>query len=155
MAVRKIVTIDDKNDVLTTRAAEVDPGELGTDDFTILINDMIETMRVEDGVGLAAPQIGVGKRVFVADTEDGPIALVNPEFSKISRKTDKYEEGCLSIPGKFDIVRRAREVTVKAQTIDGQPVEFQAKGFFARVMQHEMDHLDGILYIDRVAEQQG
>ncbi|MEA3249404.1 MAG: peptide deformylase [Patescibacteria group bacterium] len=155
MAIRKIVTIDDKNDVLTTRAAEIDPKELGSADFVTLIDDMVETMRVEDGVGLAAPQIGVGKRVYVADTEDGPIALVNPEFTKRSKKTGKYEEGCLSIPGKFGIVRRASEVTVKALTIDGREVTFVAKGFFARVMQHEMDHLDGILYIDRIKEQQG
>lgn len=153
MPVRKIVTIDDGNPVLRTRAREIDPEELGTDDFRNLVNDMVETMKVADGVGLAAPQIGVGKRIFVADTEDGPIALINPEFTKMSKRTDRYEEGCLSIPGKFGIVRRSREVEVKALTTSGEEIRFAATGFFARVMQHEMDHLDGILYVDRIAEQ--
>jgi len=155
MPTRKIVTIDEGNSVLTTRAVEVDPGEFGTEALETLISDMADTMTAAEGVGLAAPQVGVAKRIFVADTEAGPIALINPKFTKISRRTDKYEEGCLSIPGKFGIVRRSREVTVEALTADGEKITFTAKGFFARVMQHELDHLDGILYIDRIKEQQG
>jgi peptide deformylase len=155
VSVRKIVTIDDKNDVLRKRATEVDPAEIGTDDFKTLINDMIDTMHKADGVGLAAPQIGVGKRIFVADTAEGPIALINPEFIKMSKGSAKYEEGCLSIPGKYGVVRRSKEVSLKALTVDGEELSFTAQGFFARVMQHELDHLDGILYTDRIQEQKG
>ncbi|MFH2063242.1 MAG: peptide deformylase [bacterium] len=151
MPTRKIVTVGDP--VLRTRAQEVDPAELRTESFRQLVSDMVETMRLAPGVGLAAPQVGISKRVFVADTPDGAIALVNPRFTRMSRKTVGYEEGCLSVPGQYDTVRRSREVDVEALTASGEPIRFTAKGFFARVMQHEMDHLDGILFLDRIAEQ--
>ncbi len=151
MAIRKIVTEEDP--VLRRTAVDIDLAELKSEKFSTLIQDMIETMYDAKGVGLAAPQIGLGKRIFVAETADGVIALVNAHITKRSKKHIKDEEGCLSIPGKFDKVARAKKVTIDAVTTDGKPITFEAEGFFARIMQHEIDHLDGILYVDRVAEQ--
>lgn len=151
MAIRKIITEGDP--VLRTAAPDIDLAELKTEEFTTLIKDMVETMYDAKGVGLAAPQIGLSKRIFVAESADGVIALVNAHITKRSKKTLKDDEGCLSIPGKFDRVMRAKKVTIDAVTTDGKPITFEAEGFFARIMQHEIDHLDGILYVDRVAEQ--
>lgn len=151
MSLRKITTIG--NPILRTKTQKVDPQELQTDDFSTLIDDMIQTMMTKDGVGLAAPQIGVSKRIFVAATSQGPVALINPEITYYSKKRTKMEEGCLSIPGVFDDVLRSREIKVKALTVQGEPLEFKAKDFFARVVQHETDHLEGILFVDRIEEQ--
>ncbi|KPJ85633.1 hypothetical protein AMJ57_02370 [Parcubacteria bacterium SG8_24] len=148
MAIRKIVTEGDP--VLRTRTREIDTSELKGGGLATLVDDMIETMRSAQGVGLAAPQIGEGIRLFVAETPDGPIALANAEIVKRSRKTVRDEEGCLSIPGKFDRVTRAKSVTIRARMISGEPIEFTAHDFFARVIQHEIDHLDGILFVDRL-----
>lgn len=141
--------------VLHKPSDDVDQKEIGTPKFIQLINDMIETMIAANGVGIAAPQIDVAQRIFIAESSDGPIALVNPKIVKYSKKKVSGEEGCLSIPGTFDKVYRAKEVTVEAMTIEGKPISFVAKGFFARIMQHETDHLDGLLYVDRIAEQKG
>ena len=151
MAIRKIVTEEDP--VLRKIASDIDLAELKTEEFSTLIQDMVETMYDAKGVGLAAPQIGLSKRIFVAESADGVIALVNAHITKRSKKNIKDEEGCLSIPGKFDKAARAKKVTIDAVTTDGKPIIFEAEGFFARIMQHEIDHLDGILYVDRVAEQ--
>lgn len=151
MAVRTIVKEGDP--VLRTLAQDIDLADLKTEEFATLIEDMIETMYDAKGVGLAAPQIGLSKRIFVAESADGVIALINAHITKRSKKETKDEEGCLSIPGKFDKVKRAKKVTIDAVTTDGKPITFEAEGFFARIMQHEIDHLDGILYVDRVAEQ--
>lgn len=139
--------------VLHKPSVEVDPKEIATPEFRTLIGDMVETMYAAKGVGIAAPQIGVGKRIFIAESSEGPIALINPVFTKKSRKTVGGEEGCLSVPGQFDSVRRCRSVTIKALTVEGKPVSFTADNFFARILQHELDHLDGVLYVDRVEEQ--
>ncbi|HEY7584904.1 MAG TPA: peptide deformylase [Candidatus Deferrimicrobiaceae bacterium] len=119
-----------------------------------LIRDMFETMRAASGVGLAAPQIGVGKRVIVVDVSPvdekaAPIALVNPEIVE-SRGQAEGTEGCLSLPGVEGVVPRAELVLVKAQDEQGRPLQFRASGFLARALQHEIDHLDGILFIDRI-----
>jgi peptide deformylase len=119
-----------------------------------LIRDMFETMRAASGVGLAAPQIGVGKRVIVVDVSPvdekaAPIALVNPEIVE-SRGQAEGTEGCLSLPGVEGVVPRAETVLVKAQDEQGRPLQFRASGFLARALQHEIDHLDGILFIDRI-----
>ena len=153
MAIRKIET--DGAPVLHQRAQEIDPKELGTENFRQLVVDLIETMRQAKGVGIAAPQVGVSWRVFVADSPDGPVALVNPVITKRSWKTVKDEEGCLSLPGQWGKVKRSKTVTVEALSAEGQPVKFTARDFFARVIQHESDHLDGILFIDRIKEQSG
>jgi peptide deformylase len=118
-----------------------------------IINDMFDVMYKEKGIGLAGPQIDLKKRIIVIDTGDeknGRIALVNPEIKEFSTGLEPYEEGCLSLPGLLADVIRPAEVLVKGVTPDGREVEFEASGLLARVMQHEIDHLDGIVFIDRI-----
>lgn len=151
MAVLKIVI--DGEPVLRKRAAEIEIKELSTHKFKKLLEDMLETMYAANGIGIAAPQVGESVRAFIAESGKGPIALINPVFTKKSWKMLKGEEGCLSVPGKFDRVKRHKSVTVEAFTASGERVAFTADDFFARVLQHEMDHLEGMLYVDRVKEQ--
>lgn len=140
-------------EVLHKPSVEVDPSEFGTPELKKLIDDMLETMYDANGVGIAAPQVNVGKRIFIAESPDGPIALINPVFTKKSWKLLKGEEGCLSVPKHFDKVKRMKSVSVEAYTHGGEKIVFTATDFFARVLQHEMDHLDGTLFVDRVEEQ--
>lgn len=119
-----------------------------------LVQKMIETMRVNEGIGLAAPQVNVLSRLFVIDrkliNEDwGAQAYINPEILD-TQGLDTYEEGCLSIPGIRAEVDRPFKIWVKYQTIEGKVVEEELEGLLARVFQHEYDHLDGILFIDRI-----
>jgi len=117
------------------------------------VENMIETMYVESGVGLAANQVGSLERVFVVDvSEDGnsPLVFINPEIVERSGKK-KGEEGCLSIPSYRDIVERSSIITVKAQDLSGQEFTLQAEGLMAVCIQHELDHLDGILFVDRLS----
>jgi len=126
-------------------------------DLRLLVDDMIETMREAPGVGLAAPQIGVSKRVIVVefgDEEDETIpkqlyVLVNPEIIKESEDKDKGLEGCLSVPDLVGSVERAQVVTVRGKNQHGKKVKIRAKGWLARIFQHEIDHINGVLYIDR------
>jgi peptide deformylase len=125
-----------------------------TSEIRTLIADMFDTMYAEEGVGLAAPQVGVDARVIVVDPHEGdaqPLALVNPEIVYFSEEVDRAEEGCLSIPGLKEIVERSLAVRVQGLDPDGNPVTIEAEGFVARILQHEVDHLDGILFIDRVS----
>jgi peptide deformylase len=125
-----------------------------TEEVRRLIEDMFDTMYAEDGVGLAAPQVGVSLRVIVVDTRDpevAPFALVNPEIVEASDDTERGEEGCLSIPGLKEMVERSYAVRVEGLSRDGERVVIEAEGFLARVLQHEVDHLDGILFVDRVS----
>jgi len=123
-----------------------------------LADDMVETMSTAHGVGLAAPQVGVLQRLFVAelpedeeDPESGkPFVLVNPEVVKTSRDEVEGEEGCLSIPTWYGLVWRPEWVVVKAKDVYGKPIRIRAEGLLARVFLHEMDHLDGVLFVDRV-----
>ncbi|MEN8375824.1 MAG: peptide deformylase [Gemmatimonadota bacterium] len=125
------------------------------EDIRKLVADMLETMYDADGVGLAAPQIGVGLRVIVVDPgedeESGPVALINPRITRRSAELEKAEEGCLSIPGIADIVERPAGVVVEALGEDGGPLTVAAEGLQARVLQHEVDHLDGVLFLDRLS----
>jgi peptide deformylase len=123
------------------------------DDLAQLAADMHETMRAAPGVGLAASQVGRLLRMFVYDTGDEGEsgALVNPEIVWASEETVEAEEGCLSLPGTYYPVMRALAVTVRAQDVNGAPVQKEGEGFLARIFQHEIDHLDGILFIDRLA----
>lgn len=119
-----------------------------------LVGDMFETMRAASGVGLAAPQIGVGRRVIVVDVspvepENPPLAIVNPEIVERSG-SEECVEGCLSVPGVEGTVPRSESVTVRGQDGEGGPVRIRATGLLARALQHEIDHLDGILFIDRI-----
>jgi peptide deformylase len=122
-----------------------------TPELRRLAEDMVDTMYDEAGIGLAAPQIGESIRMMVVGDERGrnPRALINPVVTEQGGSI-VAEEGCLSIPGLFADVARAEWVQVEAQDLDGKPVSIRARGFHARVFQHEMDHLDGILFIDRL-----
>jgi peptide deformylase len=113
-----------------------------------LIREMGDLMYAARGVGLAAPQIGKSIRLLVYDAGDGLKALINPKLSKLRGEQFEPEEGCLSIPGLRGVVRRASEVTVQAIDGEGRPVKFRATDFEARVIQHENDHLNGVLFID-------
>lgn len=137
--------------VLREKAA---PVEEMTDELRTLIADMFDTMYAEEGVGLAAPQVGVSLRIIVVDPhEDGveAFALVNPVIAEFSEEVERGEEGCLSIPGLKEIVERPAHVRVTGTSPHGEPVEIAADGLLARILQHEVDHLDGILFLDRVS----
>lgn len=118
-----------------------------------LIQDMFSAMEEERGIGLAAPQIGVAKRVVVVSIEDknfSRLALINPVIVHLSTETDVREEGCLSLPGVNADVERPVEAVVRGTTRNGRLVEISARGLRARILQHEIDHLDGVLFIDRL-----
>lgn|SRR5512138_1612001 len=134
--------------------AKADPVESVTEEIRTLIRDMFDTMYAEDGVGLAAPQVGVSQRVIVVDPRDDevqPFALVNPEIREASAETELGEEGCLSLPGLKEMVDRPARVSVSGLNDEGEPVTIRAEGLLARILQHEIDHIDGILFIDRVS----
>lgn len=121
----------------------------------ILVDAMFETMEEADGVGLAAPQVGVSQRLFVIDVRDGKQwTFINPEIIATSEECESAEEGCLSIPGVFSDVSRAARVTVQAQNLQGKPFTVEAEGLFARAIQHELDHLNGVLFIDRLDKEE-
>ena len=114
-----------------------------------LIEDLKDTMYDADGVGLAAPQVGVRKRIAVVDVGDGPVVLINTEVVETECE-QTGNEGCLSVPGKCGVVTRPMKVKVKTRNLDFEWEEIEGEELFARAMLHEMDHLDGILYIDKV-----
>lgn len=152
MALRKIVTLPEP--ILRNKARKVtDFGQ----DLQTLIDDMVETMREAPGVGLAAPQVNVPLRVIVVEfgdeeDEEAPkklFAMINPEITRISNDSLIGTEGCLSIPGFQGDVDRSLTVTIKGQDRHGRPMRIKAKGWLARIFQHEIDHLNGVLFIDR------
>jgi peptide deformylase len=137
--------------ILRQKAAQV--GDI-SDATRKLIRDMFETMYAEEGVGLAAPQVGVSERIIVVDPHNDEVAafaLINPEIVDTSKETEKGEEGCLSIPGLRDLVERSVRVVVRGTTVEGEPRELELSGLPARIIQHEIDHLDGILFFDRLS----
>ena len=146
--------------VLRERARPLDTGELRDRFVQKLIDDMIDTMHEYHGVGLAAPQIHEGVRLFVAllEEEPGPKAearvIVNPEIVPNAETKEEGWEGCLSIPDIRGMVPRFTDITVRALDRHGKPVELRLKNFAARVAQHETDHLDGVLFFDRMASMQ-
>ena len=119
----------------------------------MLADAMMETLREADGVGLAGPQVGVPEKIFVTLVpNDEPRVFINPEIIETSIETGPYEEGCLSIPGVYHEVIRPAGVTVQAQDVNGKAFTLKADGHLARVIQHENDHLSGVLYIDHLPE---
>jgi peptide deformylase len=132
--------------VLKTRAAPVDTFD---EKLARLTDDMLATMRENDGVGLAANQVGRLKRVLVASVEDEDYVIVNPVIDDRATTTERGPEGCLSIPGINVEVERATGVTVTGQDVLGEPLRIEAQDTLARVLQHEIDHLDGVLILDR------
>ena len=147
MAIRTIMELD-RDDVLRKHARRVEKFDerLGT-----LLTDMAETMRAGNGVGLAAPQVGVLKRCCVIDVGEGLLELVNPEIVSTEGEVTVIE-GCLSVPGRAGRVVRPEKVTVKAQDRNGEAMEVSGEGMLAVCLCHEIDHLDGILYVDKMIE---
>jgi peptide deformylase len=152
MAIRPLVTLPDPRLRLKS-----EPVDKITDEVKELAADMLETMYDAPGVGLAAIQIGVPKRIVVMDTakkdeERRPVVLVNPEITWVSEETSTYEEGCLSIPEYYEEVERPARVKFRYTGLDGKPVELEAEGLVATCVQHEIDHLDGVLFIDHLSK---
>jgi peptide deformylase len=150
MATLRIVKYGDPILSKVARPVEKIDGEISR-----VVNDMFETMYAAPGVGLAAPQVGIPLRIIVLDESvkdgrrDKPIALINPVIKRSSGLIAAVE-GCLSIPGIYELVERAKEVVVEALTPEGEEVRVEAKDTLARILQHEIDHLDGILFVDRL-----
>ncbi|WP_142504752.1 peptide deformylase [Melghirimyces algeriensis] len=144
MAIRKIILVPDP--ILKEKAKSVTKFN---DRLHKLLDDMAETMYDAPGVGLAAPQVGISKRVIVVDDGNGLIEAVNPELvQKEGEQLSPPPEGCLSIPGLLGDVRRAEKVRMKAQDRYGETFEMEAEGYLARILQHEVDHLNGVLFTD-------
>lgn len=149
MTLRTIVSYPDP--VLAATAERV---EVFDEELRQLADDMAETMYAAPGVGLAANQVGVLKRIIVVDVTDdqtGLLKLVNPEIAWTSETPADHEEGCLSLKGLYEHVKRPDEVIVKAQSVTGEPIEIKAEGLLAVCLQHEIDHLNGIVFIDHLS----
>ena len=147
MAIRKIVEMD-KDDILRKHARRVDKFDRR---LAVLLDDMADTMYEADGVGLAAPQVGILKRCVVIDVGEGLIELVNPEILWTEGEVVDVE-GCLSVPGRRCTVARPEKVRVHAQDRKGRHIEVEGEGLLARALCHELDHLDGVLYVDKMIE---
>lgn len=160
MAVREILRLGHPG--LRQRSREVALEALTTDSFQTLLQDLIETMRARDGVGLAAPQIGEPVRVVVIESRSNPrypeapeiplTVLINPRLHPLSEEEILGWEGCLSVPGLRGLVPRWRHIRVQALAPKGQPLDFEARDFLAIVVQHEVDHLDGRVFVDRMRD---
>ncbi|MFC3675902.1 peptide deformylase [Ferrovibrio xuzhouensis] len=151
MALLPIITAPDKRlEAIST------PVDAVTDDVRRQLDDMLETMYAAPGIGLAAIQVGIAKRMLVIDIaredeEKQPLFIINPEFTWISDDDKVYEEGCLSLPEQYAEVARPAEVRVSHLDYNGNRQELQADGLLAVCLQHEMDHLDGILFVDHIS----
>jgi len=148
--VREIIT--QGHPTLRKVAKKVTPRDLADPMFQQLIDDMFETMYAAPGIGLAAPQVDIGKRLFTIDLHDedpdhGPFVLINPKFTVVEGEVEATE-GCLSVPGMVGEMTRCERVVCTALDRDGKKLTVEGEGLFARCLQHEMDHLNGILYID-------
>ena len=153
MAIRDILTVADHQAILKQKSA---PVSVVDDDLRALMDDMLETMYDAPGIGLAAIQVGEAKRVIVMDlagSEEPPAPrhFVNPEILERSEELFEYEEGCLSVPDIYDAVERPARVRIRYQNYQGEPVEEWAEGLYAVCIQHEMDHLEGVLFIDHLS----
>jgi peptide deformylase len=151
MAVREIITLPDKRLRLVSEPVKTVDAELRT-----LVDDMLETMYKAPGVGLAAIQLGVPRRIVTVDTakkdeEKQPQVFLNPEILSASEEKATYEEGCLSIPEYYEEVERPVGVKVRYMDLDGKTHEIDANGFLATVLQHEIDHTNGVLFIDYIS----
>jgi peptide deformylase len=149
--IHKIVKEPEK--VLRGKARPLSANEMNTPQLHKLVKDMIHTMYDAKGVGLAAPQIGLDQQIIiVAPPDEEPIAVINPQIVKRSVGTNPSEEGCLSVPGIWGTVRRANTLTVKGFKPDGSPFRKNVRDFEATIFQHECDHLQGVLFIDKAKD---
>ena len=155
MSIRRILTVDNAADMAVLKKIST-PVAAVTDDLRRLMDDMLETMYDAPGIGLAAVQIGEPVRVIVMDLaregeEPAPRYFVNPEILTTSEETQGYEEGCLSVPDYYDEVERPSKVTLRYLDYTGETVVEEAEGMYAVCIQHEMDHLEGVLFIDHLS----
>ncbi len=147
--IREIIT--DGHPTLRKVAKKVDPREIADPLFQQLIDDMFVTMHNAPGVGLAAPQVNVSKRLFVVDVHDDihePAVVINPKF-ELTENEEEMTEGCLSVPGFVGEITRFTRVVVSGLDRDGNKIRLEGEGLFAQCLQHEVDHLNGVLYIDK------
>ena len=138
--------------ILRAKSKNISTADIASEEIQTLIADMKKTMHHERGVGLAAPQIGENLRLFTVATKDGDKAFLNPKILWRSIGKEDGEEGCLSLPGWWGAVKRSKNVRMSYYDEKGKKHTIKAKGFFARVLQHEYDHIEGGLYIDRADE---
>lgn len=137
--------------VLKEVAKEVELSEIN-DELRKFLDDMLETMYASDGIGLAAPQIGVSKRIFVCDDGKGVVRkVINPIITPLTEETQEYEEGCLSIPGIYKKVERPKKIRIEYLNENAEKIIEEVEGFLPVVMQHENDHLDGILFVEKIS----
>lgn len=137
---------------LRKTATLVDPKIIKTREFQNLLDSMIATMHAANGIGIAAVQVGDPRSAAIVFTKDGPVAIINPKIMRHGWRKEKGEEGCLSVPGQWAEVRRAQYVRVEALNREGNAITVRARGFLARVFQHEIDHLNGFLIVDRATK---
>lgn len=147
MALLRILTLNNEEEALRKKSRPLDSVN---DRTRMLLDDMYETMQEANGVGLAAPQVGVLRRVVVIDVGEGRIDLVNPEIVAVEGEQED-REGCLSVPEECGIVKRPMKVTVKALDRNGKPFTLTGEELLARALCHEIDHLDGVLYVDKAS----
>ncbi|MEW6407764.1 MAG: peptide deformylase [Patescibacteria group bacterium] len=145
----KILTIP--NPILRQKSQEIK--DISNPEIQKLIPKMIQTMQANKGIGLACPQVGKSIRLIIIATKNGAIPFINPKILWHSKKEEIDEEGCLSLPKIYGLVKRWQEVKIEAFDINGKKEKIKAQGLFARVLQHEIDHLDGVLFIDRLIKQ--
>jgi len=144
--------IKNPSPLLRKKSEEIDLKKIKANELKELCADMIKTMKEEDGKGLAAPQIGENIRLIVINTKDGVKIMINPKITKKSWTKEWSEEGCLSVPGFYGKVKRNKKINCVYFDKKGQKTKIQAEGLLAFVIQHETDHLDGILFIDKAKE---
>ena len=146
----KIIT--QPNPILRKKSVAINSKIINSRELNRLISAMAKTMVKTDGVGLAAPQIGKNIRLAVINSKDGVFCLINPKFTKKSWARELSPEGCLSLPGIFGKIKRHKKVSLTYYNQDGKKIKLTTEGLMARVLQHEVDHLDGILFIDKAVE---
>ena len=140
------------NPILRKKSTEINPKKISDRELRALISAMIKIMLKTDGVGLAAPQIGKNIRLAVINSKDGAFCLINPKYIKKSWARELGQEGCLSLPGIFGKVKRHKKISLTYYNQDGKKTKLIAEGMMARVIQHEVDHLNGILFIDKATK---
>ncbi|WP_415902423.1 peptide deformylase [Neptuniibacter sp. QD29_5] len=131
-----------------------EPVETVDDEVRAQIDDMFETMYAAPGIGLAATQVNIHKRIVtmdISDDQNEPLVMINPEFEVLDEELHKYQEGCLSVPGFYENVKRPQKVKLKALDYNGEPYEMEAEGLLAVCIQHELDHLNGKLFVDYIS----
>jgi len=150
MPIFKIITVP--NPVLRKKSTELDFKTIKPRELNRLISGLIKTMLATDGAGLAAPQIGKNIRLAVINAKDGAFGIINPQITKKSFARELGQEGCLSVPGIFGQVKRHKKITLTYYNKEAKKIKLTAVGLMARVLQHEIDHLDGILFIDKATK---